>query len=144
LGERKRARRSSREENRGTAQIPLLSLSLSSTLPTRQSKNTGRRGREKEGAGGARNPNPNPNPNPKSWSNLSIRGASGSDRVGGFGGRSHEREGVRIQGAQRQAQEGPAVAPCSSPFSEYFRRSGPRAAALIDKRIEGESVFVCG
>ena len=142
MGERKRARRSSREENRGTAQIPPLSLSLSSTLPipTRQSKNTGRRGREKEGAGGARNPNPSP----KSWSNLSIRGASGSDRVGGFGGRSHEREGVRIQGAQRQAQEGPAVAPCSSPFSEYFRRSGPRAAALIDKRIEGESVFVCG
>ena len=140
MGERKQARRSSREENRGTAQIPLLSLSLSSTLPTRQSKNTGRRGREKEGAGGARNPNSNP----KSWSNLSIRGASGSDRVGGFGGRSHEREGVRIQGAQRQAQEGAVVAPCSSPFSEYFRRSGPRAAALIDKRIEGESFFVCG
>jgi len=142
LGERKQARRSSREENRGTAQIPPLSLSLSSTLPTRQSKNTGRRGREKEGAGGARNPNSNP----KSWSNLSIRGASGSDRVGGFGGAAmNEKASVSKElNAKHKKVRLLLPAPRSSPFSEYFRRSGPRAAALIDKRIEGESFFVCG
>lgn len=95
--------------------------------------------REKEGrAGGARNPNPGP----KSCSNLSIRGgASGSDRVGGFGGGAAMNEKASVS---KELNAKHKKVRLLLPAPSFFLRSGPRVDASVDERIEGESVFVRG
>ena len=123
-----------REETHGTDPSPLFLPFSSSTLPTRQSKNTGRRGEEgerKEEEAEIPSPSPSPNPCPI----ISQSGDPRADQVRGFGGRSHEREGLRLQGAQRQAQEGPVVDSCSLSFSEFFLDRD--RALLLPQLVEG-------
>ena len=77
MGERKRARRSSREENRGTAQIPLLDPSDAAKQKTQGGEGERKREQEEPGI-----PTPTPNPGPISQSGE-HRGLIGSEDSGG-------------------------------------------------------------
>ena len=122
-----------REETHGTDPSPPVSPFLS-PRPSRRGKAKTQGGEERREKGKRRKPkSPPPPPNPCPI--ISQSGDPRADQVRGFGGRSHEREGVRLQGAQRQAQEGPVADSCSLSFSEFFLDRD--RALLLPQLVEG-------